>query len=313
MPDTATRDVREAEPAKLPPKRSPRAILLSALAILVVLGGIAYGAYYVLVESHYVSTDNAYVGADSAQITPLVSAPVAQVLVGETDHVDAGQILVVLDDSDAQLALAEARADLARAQADAERANVDLQRRRALAPGGAVSADELTTAQGAASTAAALVRAAQARVEAAELTLSRMTIRAPISGIISNKNVQIGQRVDAGRPLMVVAPIGDAYVDANFKEPQLRGVQIGQPVTLRSDLYGDGVVFHGTVEGMSGGTGAAFSLIPAENASGNWIKVVQRVPVRIRLDAADLRAHPLRIGMSMTARIDISARPATHG
>ena len=105
---------------------------------------------------------------------------------------------------------------------------------------------------------------------------------------------------------MIIAPIGQAYVDANFKEGQLRHVAIGQPVTLHSDLYGDAVAYHGTVTGFSGGTGAAFSLIPAQNASGNWIKVVQRVPVRVSLDQRELENHPLRIGMSMSARVDVS-------
>ncbi|HVY84551.1 MAG TPA: efflux RND transporter periplasmic adaptor subunit [Caulobacterales bacterium] len=305
MADTVTRAPAHSE-AAAPPKRSQRQRLLTILAVVVVLGAIGYGAYWGLYASHFESTDNAYVGADTAEITPLVSAPVAQVLVRETQTVTAGQVLIELDPADAQLAVTEAQADLARANADLSRARVDLARRRALAPGGAVSADELSTAENAYNTAVAARAAAQSRVQAAQLTLSRMTIRAPIAGVVSNKNVQVGQRVEAGTPLMVIAPIGNAYVDANFKEGQLRHVQVGQPVTLVSDLYGDSVVYHGTIAGFSGGTGSAFSLIPAQNASGNWIKVVQRVPVRIHLDPREVAAHPLRVGMSMRARVDIS-------
>ena len=303
MADSASRVAAQDADAK---PRSARGVLLSLLAVIVLLGAAAWGYYYVTVASKYVSTDNAYVGAETAQITPLISAPVAQVLVRETQQVNAGDVLVQLDNSDATLAVTEAQADLARAQANLATARTDLGRRRALAPGGAVSADELTSAQNAFSTGTAAVAAAQARVDAAQLALSRTTIRAPVAGVVSHKNVEVGQRVEAGAPLMIVAPIDQAYVDANFKEGQLRRVVAGQAVTLHSDLYGDAVTYHGVVTGLSGGTGAAFSLIPAQNASGNWIKVVQRVPVRITLDPRELRAHPLRVGMSMTAQIDIS-------
>jgi len=307
MPDTETQHAPPQSEERTPAQKR-RGQLLLALTAVVVLGLAGYGVYWYTYASHYVSTDNAYVGAETAEVTPLVSAPVARVLVSETQSVNAGDVLIELDASDATLALTQARAELARAQSDYSRARVDLTRRRALAPGGAVSADELTTAQNAFSASSAAVEAAQARVDSAALTLTRMTIRAPIAGVISDKNVQVGQRVEAGAHLMVIAPIADAYVDANFKEGQLRRVAMGQPVELRSDLYGDRVVYHGRVAGLSGGTGSAFSLIPAQNASGNWIKVVQRVPVRVTLDPAELRAHPLRVGMSMTATINVSGR-----
>jgi membrane fusion protein (multidrug efflux system) len=306
MADTATRtaDVIEAQT----PAKTRRRTLLLILGLVVVLGAAAFGAYWALIGSHYVSTDNAYVGADTAEITPLISAPVSRVLVGETQQVHAGDVLVELDPADAQLALTQAQAALARAQSDYARARVDLGRRQALAPGGAVSRDELTSAQNNYTAASAAVAAAQAQVETAQLAVTRSTIRAPIDGVVSNKNVQVGQRVSAGAPLMVIAPLASAYVDANFKENQLRGVAIGQPVELHSDLYGGGVTYHGRVAGFSGGTGSAFSLIPAQNASGNWIKVVQRVPVRISLDPQELAQHPLRVGMSMTATINISSQ-----
>jgi membrane fusion protein (multidrug efflux system) len=150
------------------------------------------------------------------------------------------------------------------------------------------------------------VAAAKARLDAAQLMLDRTVLRAPLDGIISKKQVEVGQQVAVGAPLMVIVPAQDAYVDANFKEVQLKKVRPGQPVTLTSDLYGSGVKFHGRVRGLSGGTGSAFSLIPAQNASGNWIKVVQRLPVRIDLDRKELAEHPLRIGLSMKASVDVS-------
>lgn len=238
---------------------------------------------------------------------------------------------------------ARAAANLASAQADLERARIDLDRRKALAANGAVSGDELTRAENAfanakaaatsakaalaqaqANRAAAIgsltantaltdgttvetnpeVAAARARVDQARLDLDRTVIRAPIDGVVTRRNVQIGQRVAPGATLMQVVPIQQAYVDANFKEGQLRKVAIGQPVELKADLYGGSVTYHGKVVGLSGGTGSAFALIPAQNATGNWIKVVQRLPVRIALDPAELKAHPLRVGLSMTAAID---------
>ena len=131
-------------------------------------------------------------------------------------------------------------------------------------------------------------------------------MRAPVDGVISRRQVQIGQRVQPGMTLMVVVPLQAAYVDANYKEVQLAHVKPGQTVTLVSDLYGSDVPFTGKVVGFSGGTGAAFSVVPAQNATGNWIKVVQRLPVRIALDPAELAAHPLQVGLSMTADIAIA-------
>ncbi|MEW5683349.1 MAG: HlyD family efflux transporter periplasmic adaptor subunit [Pseudomonadota bacterium] len=227
--------------------------------------------------------------------------------------------------------------DIVRAQAELRRAEVEYGRRKGLAGAGAVSGDELTAAetqlasarsalaQARANATAASeqqqaasvlvagtdvagnpeVAAARARLAQAELDLGRTVIRSPVDGVVTRKAVEIGQRVQPGAPLMAVVPIQQAYVDANFKEGQLRKVRVGQPVTLTSDLYGGGVKYHGKVVGFSGGTGSAFAVIPAQNATGNWIKVVQRVPVRISLDPKELAEHPLRVGLSMTAKIDV--------
>jgi len=238
-----------------------------------------------------------------------------------------------------------ADARLAAANSDYQKARVDLQRREALATTGAVSGDELTAMRNAYNGASANLHAAQAaRAQAAatreaaigsreanhalvpdssidtnpdvlaartalaqaRVDLQRTIIRAPVDGIVSRRQVQVGQRVQPGATLMVVVPIQAAYVDANFKEVQLAKVRSGQPVELTSDLYGNKVVYHGTVVGFSGGTGAAFAVVPAQNATGNWIKVVQRLPVRIRLDPAELATHPLRVGLSMNADIRVS-------
>lgn len=238
-----------------------------------------------------------------------------------------------------------ADAGLMAARSDFERARIDLNRREALAQSGAVSGEELTTMRNAANSAAANVRAAQAAraqasatrdaaigtreanralisgasvegnpdvlaaraaLDQARVDLARTVIRAPVDGVVSKRQVQVGQRVQAGMTLMVVVPVQTAYVDANFKEVQLAEVRPGQPVELTSDLYGEKVVFHGKVMGFAGGTGSAFAIVPAQNATGNWIKVVQRLPVRIQLDPRELAAHPLRVGLSMNASVKVS-------
>jgi len=231
------------------------------------------------------------------------------------------------------------------AQADLEKAKTDLQRRQAVAATGAVSQDELTSVRTAYNNAAAALRAAQAAqaqaaaareaavgernanlamianvsvdnnpevlaaraaLAQAQVDLQRTVIRAPIDGVVTRRQVQVGQRVQPGSMLMTVVPVQAVYVDANFKEVELKKVNPGQPVTLWSDLYGEGVKYHGTVQGFSGGTGAAFALVPAQNATGNWIKVVQRLPTRIALDPKELAAHPLRVGLSMNVDVDVS-------
>lgn len=153
------------------------------------------------------------------------------------------------------------------------------------------------------------VQAAMTNIENAWLNLTRTQIVAPVDGQIARRSVQLGQKISAGTPLMVIVPLHDLWVDANFKENQLKDIRIGQAVTLTSDLYGKDVVYHGKVEGLSAGTGSAFSALPAQNATGNWIKVTQRVPVRIKLDDKEVSAHPLRVGLSMHAEIDSRDAP----
>jgi membrane fusion protein (multidrug efflux system) len=149
------------------------------------------------------------------------------------------------------------------------------------------------------------VQAARADYVAAWLAVRRNAVVAPVSGYVARRNVQVGARVTPGQPLLAIVPLDQLWVDANFKESELRDIRIGQPATVEADIYGSKVVYHGKVQGLSAGTGSAFSVLPAQNATGNWIKVVQRVPVRIALDPKELAEHPLRIGLSTTVTVDI--------
>lgn len=240
---------------------------------------------------------------------------------------------------------AQARARLNAASAEFEKARIDLERRETLAPKGLVSAEALTdarkafaSARAAVATAEAAIAAAQstkssaegelaanealihgstedtdpgvlaalAALQAAELDLERTVLRAPIDGVVTRRAVQIGELVTEGKPLMTIIPVDRVYIDANFKERQLRRVKVGMPATVTADIYGRRVTYDGKVTGIAGGTGASMALIPAQNATGNWIKVVQRLPVRIELDREQLARHPLRVGLSTEVEIDLS-------
>ncbi|OZI32868.1 EmrA/EmrK family multidrug efflux transporter periplasmic adaptor subunit [Bordetella genomosp. 1] len=248
------------------------------------------------------------------------------------------QVRTLYVQNDALAADVEVRqADIERAQADLARATSDLKRRQTLARSGGVSGEEILHAETALKTAqsglaqarATLaaararlatnlaltqgttvedhpdVRAAAASLRTAWLNQSRTSLPAPVSGVVARRNAQVGQRVAPGSVLMNIVPLDQIWVEANFKEGQLRHMRIGQPVTMKADLYGGSVEYHGKVIGLDAGTGSAFALLPAQNATGNWIKVVQRVPVRIALDPEDLKKHPLRIGLSMDVEVDI--------
>jgi membrane fusion protein (multidrug efflux system) len=155
------------------------------------------------------------------------------------------------------------------------------------------------------------VMSAAAKVRDAYLANARNVLPAPVDGYVAKRSVQVGQRVSPGTPLMSVVPLNAVWVDANFKEVQLNHMRIGQPVEMTADVYGSSVVYHGKVVGFSAGTGSAFSLLPAQNATGNWIKVVQRLPVRVEIDPADLAKHPLRIGLSM--QVDVTVKDESGG
>lgn len=225
---------------------------------------------------------------------------------------------------------AQSSANLTLREAELARAKDDFARRKVLSGSGAVSAEEIHHAESAVAAAEAAVTAAReqlasgraltagtsvaqhpnvqraaARVQEAMLAQSRATLLAPVGGEVAKRSVQVGQRINPGTPLMAIVPLNQLWVDANFKESQLRDMRVGQPVTLTADLYGGNVKYDGKVVGMAAGTGSAFALLPAQNATGNWIKVVQRVPVRISLNAKQLAEHPLRIGLSMRVEVDL--------
>ncbi len=305
---------------------------------------LLYARFYQSTDDAYVAGDlvnvmsqvNGTVVAIGADETDPVQAGQELVRLDDTDA------RIALQDAEQQLARAvrqtrtvfanrdqllavvgERRADLARAQAD-------FNRRKDLIASGAVSAEELGHARDALSAARDALNAAQKNlaaslalvgrtgvadnpdvqaaatgVERAWLTLLRTRVRAPVSGYVAKRSVQLGQRIPPGAPLMAVVPLERLRVDANFKEVQLRRMRIGQAAKVIADLYGGHVEYHGTVSGLGLGTGAAFALLPAQNATGNWIKVVQRVPVRIALDPGELRRHPLRIGLSTNVTVDV--------
>lgn len=336
--------------------------ILTALFAAIGLGwaGMYFGAW-----QHREESENAYVNGRTVQISAQLHGRVSQILVDDTDVVKVGQVLLVLDDNDAVLALEKARSQLvqavrqnarlnsginaAQAQAAAQLAEVkraqaalkfaqeDWQRRESLRGTDAVSAQELSHAKVTLENARASLQAAQAAARAAQaqeqaqrdtvgkevpleqqpdvmaaasmfkeawLAVQRTQVRAPVAGQVARRSVQLGQQIGAGTPLMAVVPMDDLWVDVNFKETQLAKLKVGQTVELTSDFYGDDVKFKGVIQGLSAGTGSAFSLLPAQNATGNWIKVVQRVPVRVHLDKQQLVEHPLRIGLSMHATVD---------
>jgi membrane fusion protein (multidrug efflux system) len=320
------------------------ALALVLAAALIAGWWLLYARFYQSTDDAYVAGDlvnvmsqvNGTVVAIGADETDPVQAGQELVRLDDTDA------RIALQDAEQQLArtvrqtrtvfanrdqllavVGERRADLARAQAD-------FNRRKDLTVSGAVSAEELGHARDALNAARDALNAAQKNlgaslalvgrtgvadnpdvqavatgVERAWLALLRTSVRAPVSGYVAKRGVQLGQRIAPGAPLMAVVPLERLRVDANFKEVQLRRMRIGQAAKVIADLYGGHVEYHGTVTGLGLGTGAAFALLPAQNATGNWIKVVQRVPVRIALDPGELRRHPLRIGLSTNVTVDV--------
>lgn len=332
----------------IPKERKHRLWLVTTIFIAI---AVAFALIYFLVWRHSESTDNAYVQGNLVQINAQVPATVNHIGVEDTQIVQKGDVLLLLDDKDYRLAYAQAQNQLrqavrqikqqqaALAQAQAlfiakktalHNAKTVYARRHRLAKSHAISQEELDGSKTMMDAAQADLQAALATRNAAQaaigkdmplaqqplvmsaanqmrqswLNVKRTQIRAPVSGQIAKRNVQLGQKVMPGAPLMVIVPLDELWVDANFKETQLKKLRIGQEVEMVADIYGDDVIYHGKILGMSAGTGSAFSLLPAQNATGNWIKVVQRVPVRISLNEEDLHAHPLRVGLSMTANVN---------
>lgn len=362
-------------------RESRRRYLLMLIAVVIVIGAIVK-LVAVLFFNHKVSTDNAYVGAETANISTMVSGQVVAVQVSDTQLVKKGDVLVVLDPSDAQIAVEQAQAQLAKAQRQFNQSSAQIEslgaqvlvsqddilrakaqvtqaevrltritaefnRRVQLNQSGAISKEEFATAQSTYNSAradlelakAGLTQAeskrnaaksnlnaskalvegttqanlpdvlvAKAQLKQANLELQRTVIRAPLDGVVTRRNIQVGQRVSSGATVMMIVPVSQLYVDANFKESQLQKVRAGQNAILTADIYGNRVKYHGKVVGLAGGTGSAFALIPAQNATGNWIKVVQRLAVRIQLDPQELAKNPLRVGLSMDATIELDSK-----
>jgi len=335
--------------AKNPAKR--RKTLLIVLLIFIA-AGVIWLLLWLLVFSTRETTDDAYVGGNQVAISAQVPGTVVAILADDTQHVEAGQILVKLDNTDASVRLAQAEASLASAvrqvrqqtdsasgsdaavaerAVDLKKAEADLKRRLPLVAQQAEAPETIQHLRDAVAQARAALTTAQAQASAQHASISgtdiannpavlqaranframwvaaqRNAIYAPVSGYVAQRSVQVGNSVQAGQQLMTVLPLHDLWIDANFKESQLRHIRIGQPAKVEADIYGSSVEYHGKVIGLGAGTGSVFSLLPAQNATGNWIKVVQRVPVRIALDNNELDKHPLRIGLSSDVTVDIT-------
>jgi membrane fusion protein, multidrug efflux system len=342
-------DTNDSGMAAKDPGKRRRALLI--VAGVFILAALLWFLLWFFVLSTRVKTDNAYVGGNQVAISAQVPGTVVAILADDTQHVDAGQVLVKLDGTDADTRLAQARSALAQAvrgvrqqtssatgadaqvvaaRLDLKKAEADLKRRLPLIAAQAESPeivqhlrDGVAQARAAVNAAEAQAAAAHAAIEgtdvaqnpvvmqaranfrAAWVAAQRNAIYAPVSGYVAERSVQLGNSVQPGQQLMTVVPLHDLWIDANFKESQLRHIRIGQPATVVSDLYGGDAEYHGKVIGLGAGTGSVFSLLPAQNATGNWIKVVQRVPVRIALDNKELDKHPLRIGLSTDVAVDI--------
>ncbi len=267
---TSSADVAGANGSRRKRFLATVATIVLAIAALVV-------TYWFLFVRGSISTDNAYVNGNLVQVTAQTGGTIVSVDADETETVTAGATL-----ASALAATAEAGQNLAANEARIE---------------GSVVATNPAVLQ------------AAAELKEAYIALARTRILAPASGLVARRTAQLGARIQPGQVLATIVPLNEIWVDANFKEAQLRDIKVGQPVTLEADLYGGSVEYHGTISGLGAGTGSAFSVLPAQNATGNWIKVVQRVPVRIALDPAELAAHPLLIGLSMSVRVETIDTP----
>ncbi|AEW44397.1 multidrug resistance protein A [Serratia symbiotica str. 'Cinara cedri'] len=331
-------------------KKKQRKLWLLLLIIIFITISMTYLMYWFLVLRHYQVTNNAYVAGNQIQIMAQVSGSVNSINVDNTDYVKQGEILLTLDQTDAEQSFDRAKTTLANSvrqihqliinnkqfqanialkKSDLSKTEKDLKRRIILHNTDSISREELQHAYNAVEGAKAALSIAieqynanqamilntplehqptilqsAAQMRNAWLALQRTKILSPINGYISRRSVQIGAQIAAGTPLMTVIPADHIWIDANFKETQLSNIRIGQPVTVISDMYGDDLIYNGKVAGIDMGTGSVFSLLPAQNASGNWIKVVQRISVRIELDAQQVANHPLRIGLSTRVKID---------
>lgn len=340
----------EADPMKKP-HRIGKKTYITLASIIFILAFVVFCIYWFLVLRFQQNTDDAYVVGVQVPIIAQIDGNVTEVFFDNTDLVNAGDTMVVLDKTNATLAYESAKYELAnavrqiqtlyqeniayKAEIDEQRvllaqAEQNYKRRIPLGVNDAISKETLQHAKEAvqiarASLAVAIqklksneavlldtepnkqpsILAAANKVREAWINLERTVVRAPVTGYVARRNVQVGDEVSPTSTLMAIVPTEPMWVDANFKETQLENIRIGQPVKMTSELYGSNVVYDGTVTGLDMGTGSAFSLLPAQNATGNWIKIVQRLPVRVDLNPGQLKDNPLRIGLSMNVTVDI--------
>jgi membrane fusion protein (multidrug efflux system) len=305
---------------------------------------LLHARYYESTDDAYVTGNLVQLNAQIAGTVVAINADDTQVVQAGSSIVKLDPADTRIDLARSEAALGQAvqqvsalyannrvlKSQIAQRQVDLAHADDDLRRRAAVEKTGAISAEDIAHARDAVKAQKAALKtaedqlasnlaqtgktpiaqhpnvlAAAAKVRESYLAAARDDVPAPVTGYVAKRSVQLGQRVAAGTPLMAIVPLDGVWVDANFKESDLKSVRIGQPVTLNADLYGSSVTYHGKVIGFSAGTGSAFAVLPAQNATGNWIKVVQRLPVRVQLDPAELRAHPLRVGLSMQAEVDV--------
>ena len=325
---------------------------LSIFILLLLLIAIGSAAYWFFFIKGFEETEDAYVSGNQVMVSSQVAGNISKINVDNMDPVQAGDVLLELDDTNAKLSFEQAKSNLANAVRQisqlnytvkqlksAVRANEitlaqaqgNLNRRVQLVKDGAIDKESFQHAKEAVELAKANLTTSQNQLEAnqallldgplseqpqiqsavsnlkqAWLNLERTKIRSPIKGYVARRNAQVGQAVSVGGALMAVVTTDQMWLDANFKETQLTHMRIGQPVKIHFDLYGKDKTFDGKVVGIEMGTGSAFSLLPTQNATGNWIKVVQRVPVRIQLDPQQLAENPLRIGLSATVKVNVS-------
>ncbi|MBV9876186.1 MAG: HlyD family efflux transporter periplasmic adaptor subunit [Verrucomicrobia bacterium] len=332
-------------------KRGRRFWIIGGLVVLFVSAGLIYLGYWVFIARFNVGTDDAYVHGNQVAITPQISGIVASVEADDTQLVQRGQVLVRLDQNDAQVALAQAKAQLGQAVRqvrqlyqqeieqkaaiaqrthDLDLATQDYNRYKDLVNRNTIAVQQFEhskttweTAKDALRQATDTLKGLETQTDFADLRhqpnvalaisnlrrayidLERTTVVAPVTGYVAQRTVQVGQQVAPGTALLAIIPEDQMWVEANFKETQLGSVRIGQPATVRSDFYKGAVQYPGRVVGILSGTGDVFQLLPPQNATGNWIKIVRRVPVRIALDQEQMRRHPLRLGLSVEASVDI--------
>lgn len=342
------------QPVNPPPAQNKQKRWYTIAGACFALCGLAYGIYYFTYGQYHETTDDAYVNGNLIMVTPQVSGIITQILVDNTQIVEAGQPLVLLDRHDYEIALEKAKADLGdtvrsvvqmfikvdelKAKREASEATVirttlDYNHRKALVDDQSVSLEDFQHSETDLANAIATlkevekelegaiaevinttipkhpkVEQAKAALRQAYLSLHRCRVLAPTKGLITQRRAQVGQWTNQDDKLMALVPIDQMWVDANFREVSLKNLRIGQPVKLVADMYGSSVTYHGEVVGLNPGTGSVFSILPPQNATGNWIKIIQRVPVKISLNALELQQYPLVLGLSMTVNADTHQR-----